>query len=377
VILPTRPATASQPLVYGTLESVPVSRRAYGLLVGVAIGMGVVAIITGKALDEPLRDPDGFLGPAWVRLPAMVLGAFVLDIVPRSLWRARTRPASIGTEAKILLKEHWTPERIAVVAIGITAFYVTYVSYRNLKNGLLIYHGKTQDSMLHDLDRFLFFGHEPAVVLHNVLGEGLAAHVLAFVYLLFLPLAPLSIVVWLVWSRNVTYGYWYVTANCLCWTFGTISYYLIPSLGPNFAYVWLYQDLDHTGVTDLLNGLWNGRQNLAYNPFADGVQSVAGFASLHCAIILCMALVAQFTVRHAILRWALWVFFVLTFISTIYFGWHYIADSVAGSLIAIVSVYLGGLATGQKFERHGKSSHPTTTTSHVPVEYADAEPERR
>jgi membrane-associated phospholipid phosphatase len=345
--------------------------------VGLAIGMGVVAIIAANALDEPLRDPDGFLGPAWVRLPAMLLGAFLLDVVPRSVWRARHHLRNVGTEARILVREHWTSERIAAVVIGLTAFYVTYVSYRNLKNDLLIFRKNTQDRMLHELDQWLMFGNEPAVVLHNILGESIAAHVLAFVYVLFLPMAPLSIVVWLVWSRNVTYGYWYVTANCLCWTLGTISYFVIPSLGPGFEYPWLYQDLDRTSVTRLLDDLWNGRYNQVFNPFAEGVQSVAGFASLHCAIILCMALVAQYTVRHAAIRWFLWIFYVLTFISTIYFGWHYIADSIVGSLIAVVAVYIGGLATGQKFDRHGLASHPTATTSHIPVEYAEREPERR
>jgi hypothetical protein len=33
-----------------------------------------------------------------------------------------------------------------------------------------------------------------------------------------------------------------------------------------------------------------------------------------------------------------------------------------------VSVWLGGLATGQKFTRHGLASHPTTSTADVPVE---------
>ena len=367
MILRTLPANRGESRWRPTLESVLVSRRAYGLLVGVAIGMGVVAIIASKALDEPLRDPDGFLGPAWVRLPAMVVGAFVIDVLPRSIWRSRRKLTSLPTEARILIKEHWTVERIAVVAIGLTAFYVTYVSYRNLKNGLLVFFNDTQDPMLHNLDRFLFFGNEPAVVLHNLLGESVAAHVLAFVYLLFLPLAPLSIVIWLVWSRNITYGYWYVTANCLCWTLGTLSYYAVPSLGPNFSYVWLYDDLDTTGVTSLQDGLWNGRQGQFWSPFAEGVQSVAGFASLHCAIILCMAMVAHYTVRHALIRWSLWVFFGLTVVSTIYFGWHYIADDIAGIGIAVVSVYVGGLATGQKFDRHGIMSHPTSSTAEVPV----------
>ncbi|MFT4010485.1 MAG: phosphatase PAP2 family protein [Nocardioidaceae bacterium] len=326
-----------------------VGHRAYGLLVAVAVGMGIVAFIASKATGEPLRDPDGFLGPAWVRLPAMVLAAFLVDVVPRSIWRAYKERSGVIGQARGLVREHWTMERIACVAIGLTAFYLTYVSYRNLKNGLLIYHGKTKDQLLHNLDRFLFFGHEPAVVMHSVLGENLWAHILALVYLIFLPTAPMSVVIWLVWSRSVAEGYWYVTANCLCWTLGTLSYYLIPSLGPGFAYPWLYTDLAHTGVTDLLNGLWNGRYAGAYNPFADGVQSVAGFASLHCAIVLCMTLVAHYTVRATWIRVTLWVYFVLTTMSTVYFGWHYLADVIAGCLIAAVSVWIGGLSAGQDF----------------------------
>ncbi len=54
--------------------------------------------------------------------------------------------------------------------------------------------------------------------------------------------------------------------------------------------------------------------------------------------------------------------------ATIYFGWHYVADDVAGILIALIAFYLGGIASGQVFERHGLASHPTTTTSSVPVE---------
>ena len=58
----------------------------------------------------------------------------------------------------------------------------------------------------------------------------------------------------------------------------------------------------------------------------------------------------------------------LTVVATLYFGWHYIADDLAGVVIALFSFWLGGLASGQVFDRHGLSSHPTSTTSQVPVE---------
>ena len=91
-----------------------------------------------------------------------------------------------------------------------------------------------------------------------------------------------------------------------------------------------------------------------------------GFASLHCAITLLVALMVQYTIRSRVLHWIFWVNFVITVVATLYFGWHYVADDVAGILIALISFYVGGIASGQKFDRHGLSSHPTTTTSPSP-----------
>jgi len=330
---------------------------------------GLLAVVASNALGLPIRDPEGFLGPSWLRLPLLCLGAFLADVLPRAAWRSRGALRRFRAEARAIVEEHWTRERIGLVVIGLGSFYVTYVGYRNLKNFLPFVREGTRDPMLKAIDEALMFGGDPAILLHNVLGEGIAAHLLSWVYLVFLPFVPVSVTAWLVWSRNISFGYWYVTAQCLCWALGTASYYAIPSLGPAFYYVWLYSDLESTGVTQLQESLFYGRSEVRFDPFsAEGVQSVAGFASLHVAIVLCAALVAHYTVRHAWIRWGLWVFFVLTVVATIYFGWHYIADDVAGALIAIVSVWLGGLATGQQFERHGLASHPTTSTAEVPVE---------
>jgi PAP2 superfamily len=331
--------------------------------------MGAVAVCASLALGEPLKDPDGSLGPSWFRLPMMVLGAFVVDVVPRSLWRSRRRLQSFPSQAKAIIDEHWTRERITLVLVGLLSFYMTYVSYRNLKNFLPQVNGSTHDLALHRIDRFLMFGHEPAIVLHQLLGETYSAHVLAVVYLLFLPVSPASLIVFLVWSRNISYGYWYATAQCLAWALGTVSYYALPTLGPNFASPFRYKDLDQTGVTSLLDSLWYSRQDVISDPVTtDSIQSVAGFASLHVGIILTLALITHYTVRHAWIRWGMWVYFSLTVLSTLYFGWHYIADDLAGAAIAIVSVWLGGKATGQRFEKHGRSAHPTTSTSRVPLQ---------
>ena len=145
-----------------------VYRRAYALLVGIAVLMGVLAVLTALLQDKRLVDPDGFLGPSWAaaaaarrwRLPARPAAAdpVVLAVVPSAMWPiVRDR-----------VRTHWTRERLTLVVLGIVCFYVTYVSYRNLKSFLpFVLIDTKYDRELHLLDRLLFFGHDPGVVFHT------------------------------------------------------------------------------------------------------------------------------------------------------------------------------------------------------------------
>jgi hypothetical protein len=347
-----------------------VYRRAYVTCIGTAAVMGVLAFVVSNHYDRPLLDPEGkFLGPSWARLPLLLFGALLLDLLPRTLWYSRLRPSSMPGIVRERLATHWNRERVTLVAVGIVSFYITYVSYRNLKSSLPFVRGDVEyDRELMYLDRVLFFGQDPPVVLHAVLGDSVSAHFLSYIYLWFLPLVPLALTAWLVWSRNISYGYWFATSQCLAWSLGTLSYYALPTKGPGFEYFSRYTDLTHTPTTDLMNSLAFARADVIHGGVTGIVQSVAGFASLHCAITLLVALMVQFTLRNRTLKIVFWANFAITVIATIYFGWHYLADDVAGIMIAFVSFYLGGVATGQKFDKRSLRSHPTTTTSAIPVE---------
>jgi hypothetical protein len=345
-----------------------VYRRAWVLMVCLAIGMAAWAIIEAAVLGKSLVDPEGsFLGPSYIRLPILLLGALLLDLLPLTLWYSWRQPKAIPSIVRNRLRTHWNRERITLVVLGIVCFYVVYVTYRNIKSFLpFVIHTK-YDRELHLLDHALLFGHDPATLLHTMLGTGIAAHVLSYVYLWFLPMVPLVVTAWVVWVRNLSYGYWFVTSQCLAWVLGTISYYALPTLGPGFEYVALYQELAPTPSKQLMDSLDFTRAEVMAGSVGGAVQSVAGFASLHCGITLLVALMVQYTIRNKWLRIAVWVNFSLTVVATIYFGWHYIADDVAGILIALISFYVGGIASGQKFEHGSMRSHPTTTTSAVPI----------
>lgn len=321
------------------------SGRGLGLAIAVALTTGGLAVVGALILDLPLRDPDGFLGPSWIRLP-LVLGLFIVaDIVPRTLLRARglTR---LWPALRHVVSHRWPWQRLVVVFVALASFYVTYVGYRNLKSFLPVVRNQSDDLALMGTDDVLAFGYHPGDLLHDVLGTGVSAHVLSFVYISFLLFVPISLAAALVWSRNVTLGLWYTTALCLNWALGTASYYMIPASGPFAEFRWRFYDLPETGVSALQSGMLRARSNVLADPFATmSVSSIAAFASLHISIVFTAALIVHLAGFPKVVRWTMWVFLVLTAISTIYFGWHYIVDDIAGLAIGGLSVWLGWLGT--------------------------------
>ena len=330
------------------------SRRAYGFAVSLALAVGLLAWLASYQLNIPLRDPDGLAGPSYIRLPLIVLLFFLCDVVPRVILTNRGFK-DFGASFKAYSKQRWTRSRIALVGVGLGSFYIVYVAYRNLKSFLPFIRDTRFDPLLERLDRALMFGHDPATVMHALFGTGVSAHLLSFVYTGFLIFVPVSLGAALVWSKNVSTGFWYVTALCVNWVLGVASYYWLPAQGPAFVNRSLFLDLPDTGVTALQDALASGRARVLLDPFAtESVQSVAAFASLHVSIIFTAALICHYVIPSRWIRAGLWFYFVLTVISTIYFGWHYLLDDVAGLAIGWVAVWVGAKTTGHqmKVQRH-------------------------
>jgi len=319
----------------------PVARalRPYAFAVLLAAAAAVVSLVVAASFDLPLRDPDGIAGPAYVRLPLIVVLFLAADIVPR-LVRRRGRPV------RRILRERLAPERLGLITAGMASFYVSYVAYRNLKGALPFARDELYDEQLLRLDEWMAFGHDPALLLHDLLGTGTAAYVLSSVYLLYLLFVPLSLGAALIWGRNVRIGSWYVTALCLNWLLGAVSYYLLPSLGPVFVHPERYAVLPETGVSLLQESLSRARLEVLADPTgADAIAGIAGFASLHCSVVFTAVLMAHLARLPVFVRVALWVFLLLTITATAYFGWHYLIDDVAGLLLGAASVLIAERVT--------------------------------
>lgn len=323
-------------------------RELFGASLLVAAAFCVLMLLTALFGRLPLRDPDGFLGPSYIRLPLIAAAMILLDIVPRAglrLFRGRSPLAAL----KDVVRERWPLSRLAVVSAGLGLFYVCYVSYRNLKSFLPFVREDLHDEWLLRNDAWFALGGHPGDQLHELLGTGISADVLSFVYMVFLPFVPLSLAAAMVWGHDLVRGAWYVTALSLNWVLGTLSYYLLPALGPIYVQSYRFADLPVTAVSKLQDALWSNRVEVLADPFAtSSVHGIAAFASLHTSITLTAALFVTLNRMNQLVQWAAWTFFALTAVATVYFGWHYVLDLVAGIVIAVLAVGLGRLLVGRR-----------------------------
>lgn len=313
----------------------------------IAAGSVLTMIALAAVLDLPIRDPDSRYVGSPLALIGVIASVFlVIDVVPRAL-RGRAEASSLGASFAGVIRDRWLTKRGAIVLVALLSFYATYLSYRNLKSFLPFAVDADHDTALLDLERTVFFGQDPATFLHDLLGTGVAAHVLSFAYLAFLSFVPISLGIMLIWSSRLRIGLWYVTTLSIVWMLGAASYYAVPSQGPIYAAPQIFNALPETGVHALHEKLALHRAEFVSNPYStDAVASIAAFASLHIAIVFSAALIAHLARAPRIARIGLWTYLGLTALATIYFGWHYVVDDVAGVLIGAFAVVVGARLVG-------------------------------
>ncbi len=306
----------------------------------------LTALITTRAAGVPLRDPDNVAGRRLVWAAGLVALLIGLDIVVRACRRSGALQPSLAALASVR-RERWTRRRGFAVGSALLSFYVTYLAYRNLKSVVpLLRPGELFDRQLADLDRSMFGGNDPGALLHTLLGTGVQTHFLSAAYVAFIVFLPLTIGIALVFSRDLHAGLFYTTAQSINWGLGAASYFLLPSLGPVYADPTAFADLPASEVTHLQSVLLDQRLDFLRDPATGTPQSIAGFASLHISMSFTAAVAAHLLGLGRPLKVALWIWFAVTSANTIYLGWHYVLDDVAGVVLGATALVLAAAFSG-------------------------------
>jgi hypothetical protein len=312
----------------------------------VAVGILIWAIVATDSVGLVVRDPDHVAALYFALVgtgAALLVG---LDVVIRAARRTGSFPPR--REAILAVRrERWTPWRATAAASALFGFYVSYMAYRNLKAIVpLVRPGELFDDQLDAFDRAIFSGNDPAALLHSLLGTGMVTHVLSAAYVAFIVFLPLTIGLALVFSRDLEAGLFYTTAQSINWVLGAASYFLLPSLGPIYADPAAFSALPSSEVTHLQQALMDQRIAFLHHPTSATPQAIAAFASLHISMSFSAAVAAHLLGLGQRLKIALWVWFGVTMLGTIYLGWHYVADNVAGVVMGAMALVLAGLITG-------------------------------
>ena len=324
----------------------------WGRYFGWAWAAGLVMLVAtfwiAGTENLPIRDPDAFI-PGYFRMPLIVLAAIFTDILPRAVHRSGGRLRGLPDTWREVAAERWPRSHWMFALSGMAAWYLTYATFRNLKSFVPFVNLNNYDAELNSIDKAIFFGHEPADLMHDLLGTGVAAQVMSAVYLVWIFLVPVSIAVALVYTRATRAGSWYVTSVAFCWALGALIYLLVPTVGPIYSDPGEFTDLHHTYATWLSETLLDDRVAVLADPHAAGtLQTIAAFASLHVGIMMTICLVAELVRLPRWVRIAAWCFLAMTCVSTVYLGWHFFVDVIAGLALAAVAVWLGAMATGNR-----------------------------
>lgn len=312
--------------------------RLSAILWGMALVFGLVAVARSATVDIPFRDPGGtiFAGKL-LKAGELAAVALVLDVVVRAALARRA-----GRSAGAAVRARWTAPRLALVVSGLVGYHVIYGSYRNLKSWDVF--NTPRDTDLLAIDKALFLGHSPAVLLHDLLGRGAAADVLAFVYRSFSMVVIVGVVGGLVLMPRIRQGYLVLLAAAWAWIIGVAGYYLVPSLGPFASAPQEFAGLRATSITSTQAQYLLERAAMLHDGSAPGTfQSISAWPSLHLGLTSTLLFVAL-AYRWRAVSLALGVFVGATTLATIYFGWHFATDVIAGVLLALAGVTLAKLS---------------------------------
>jgi membrane-associated phospholipid phosphatase len=311
----------------------------------VIVVFSVVVLARSAAVGVPLRDPEGqMLRDRLIKAVAFLAAIALAEAVLRS-GRRWWRPGSVFRK----LRERWTTQRIVLVLTGLVGYHIVYFGYRNLKSWNAF--NPLRDDDLLDFDKALFLGHSPAVLLHGLFGEALAADFFAFVYRSFTYVIVLALVGCLALVPSVRRAYVFLCAATYAWILGTISYYVLPSLGPYATAPWEFAGLRATKITETQAEYLTERAYFLANSAApDAFVSLGAFASLHVGFSTLVFLMARYYGLRRTSR-VLAGYLALVVIATVYFGWHYVSDDIAGMLLAGTALLLGHWTVSPPFRR--------------------------
>lgn len=182
-----------------------------------------------------------------------------------------------------------------------------------------------KDWLLISIDKFIFFGHHPTLLLEKIVSPFLTEW-FSFTYGTYLLYFPITLGLFYFQKKYKPF-HDLALALSIAACLGFIGYLLIPAIGPFYSHAELYSiNLQGLTITKI-------NQQIDTLRFTRDI-----FPSLHIAMSTIFLI---FAYRHSRKLFILYLPFMTSlWISTLYLRYHYVIDIIAGFCLAILVIYL-------------------------------------
>lgn len=316
----------------------------------VLLASGGFAGLLYSLLDLPLRKPWSLYAERLSQGLALYIFALLLSLF---VLRAGDIQNSLKSGAPRSWKEtctRWRNRYLSVPSLSsdirlINVFALTFVIFIQLKHLIPYLRHVVYDDSFSRLERSLFSG--------NLFGElvqafftNAAAPFLSEAYMFFYPFMALT-TMYVVLQRDEDFRQRFALSFALTWLLGILMIYAIPTWGPCFSMPESISLLPQTQVSKMQADLWMHREYLLKNPRSENaVFLISGFPSIHLAVPLLCAFL--FFPAHRTFCALSVVTALVTFVSTLYFGWHFLLDDLGSFLLIGVALYCSRLVLAHK-----------------------------
>jgi membrane-associated phospholipid phosphatase len=295
------------------------------------------------ALGVPFRDPLGFYFQQLKIIPiAYPFGLFVALICLLGIDGYRKKQAGeISSE-----REVWISFRKQYIGVGsvlrdlrlLNVVMITFVLFGHLKNLIPVVNSTLWDQQLLDMERALFGGKVAFEIFDSFIPRSWAGAISAG-YEAYYVYFSLALFIFVLQRKNRLLAEEFCFAFCFIWILGVVVTYVLPTWGPCFFAPELYESLPDTTMRFMQADLWQMKALLETDRSTPGaVYAISGLPSMHFAVVLLGSVYLQRLNR--LLSILSWLFVAVTFVSTLYFGWHYLLDDVASVALVWVVVYV-------------------------------------
>ena len=290
-----------------------------------------------------------------VSVVAYLIGLFIAYLVLMCVHslEARQRGAKLSERELLrIFNQHYLTSRSLLLDLRlVNAVMLMFALFAYQKHLIPLVNGRLFDAWLLEPERKLLSVSFTEFFIETLGPQ--AHHILSKFYTAFYVYVPVTLFVMVLQRKNRTWSDEFCAAFVLCWLIGTLSIYLFPTWGPCFfapqTIAALPQD---TEIARLQSTLWHWKEYLDQHPGStEKIFAISGLPSLHMAV----AILGSIYLRRVnfVLECCSWLFALGTFVATIYFGWHYLADNLAALLIVAPCIFMARLLVRNSVLRSG------------------------